>query len=276
MRVFFREYQRRSLIPLLTLGLVAYYIMVYLPVRHRAESLDAPLRHAWKRLAATVGQTNTVAIDFLHITNQLAETRQALAILDAARQKAAARIELAPVLRAKLAAPFELVDYQNERSKEMDELLWLGKENQVTIEAPVFTGYPEHTVDVKEPKLLWPALAFANGLARAAVECKVEALHSLDVPLALTNDASYADPGGVVEIPIELEFSSSLENALKLLRMLPLKVDEARAAGFTNAPPEKPVLLIDRLFIKKQTPEKPDDARIFLRAVGYVARGEPQ
>jgi hypothetical protein len=274
MKIFLREYQRRCLIPLGAIGLAAYYLMVFVPVKHRAESLDVPLRQSWQKLAASLEQTNALAIDFLHVTNQLGETRQALAILDTARQKATARFELPPALRARLNAPFELVDFQNERSKELDELMRVGKEKQVTVEAPVFSGFPEHTADLRQPALLWPALAFANNLLHSAIDCKIEALHALEVPVALTNNPAASGAEQLVQIPIEMEFSSSFENAWKLARLLPLRAEEARAAGFTNAPADKPVLLIDRLFVKKQSPEKPDEARIFLRAVGYVLQEE--
>jgi hypothetical protein len=274
MKISLREYQRRCLIPLGAIGLAAFYLMVFVPVKHRAESLDGPLRQAWQRLAVSLEQTNALAIDFLHITNQLGETRQALASLESARQKATARFELSPALRAKLGAPFELVDFQNERSKEMDELMRLGKESKVTIEAPVFSGFPEHTADLRQPAFLWPALAFADTLLHSAIECKIEALHSLEVPVALTNSPPSNGAEQLVQIPIEMEFSGPLENILKLTKLLPLRGEEARAAGFTNAPADKPVLLLERLFIKKQVPEKPDEARVFLRVTGFVLQEE--
>jgi hypothetical protein len=271
--IYFREYQKRSLIPIAALGLAAYYAMVFVPVKHRAESLDVPLRQAWRRLAASLDQTNSAAIDFLNVTNQLAETRQALAAFEAARQKAISRIDLPTPLRVKLNSQFELVDFQNERSKELDDLMREGKEAQVTIEAPVFTGYPEHTADMKRPALLWPALLFANSVARTAIDCKVESLHSLEMPIGLTNSPAGAGDQ-LVQIPIELEFSGSFANILRFLELLPLRSEEARGLGYTNAPAEKPVLLIDRLFVKKESPDKPDHARVFIRAVGYVLEDE--
>jgi len=48
-----------------------------------------------------------------------------------------------------------------------------------------------------------------------------------------------------------------------------MRGDELRAAGFPEAPPEKPPLFIDRLIIKKQSPEKPDEVRVFLRLVAF-------
>ena len=40
----------------------------------------------------------------------------------------------------------------------------------------------------------------------------------------------------------------------------------------TTAPPDKPALFIDRLIIKKQAPEKPDEVRVWMRLIGFVLR----
>src|SRR5262249_47578479 len=116
------ELRRRTFLPLAGAALAAYFILVFMPLSRRANSLDAQVRDNWRKLAAALDQTNATTIDFRHITNQLAETKRDLAILDTARKQAVSRFELAPDLRDKLSRPFQLVDYQNERSKQMDEL----------------------------------------------------------------------------------------------------------------------------------------------------------
>ena len=84
----FQHLKRRSIIPLAGLGLLAYYVIVLVPLSRKATGLDAPVQTAWQKLSASIDQTNVTAIDFLHITNQLAETRQSIALLDSAKQKA--------------------------------------------------------------------------------------------------------------------------------------------------------------------------------------------
>src|SRR6266705_5349233 len=111
-----QEYKRRSILPLAGLALAAYYLIVLLPLSRRAKELDAPLQNAWQKLSASLDQTNVIAIDFLRITNQLAETRQAITLLENAKQKAAARLELGATVRKRMNEPFKLVDYQIERS----------------------------------------------------------------------------------------------------------------------------------------------------------------
>jgi hypothetical protein len=266
------EYRRRGLVPLAVLGLACYYLLVFLPLSRHAASFDAPLQREWQKLAASLDQSNALALDFSRLTNQLAETRQSLLILDGAKQKARANLELGPALRAKLSAPFQLVEYQNERGKQMDELVQLAKQHKATIDPAVLAGYPEHTADVKQPTLLWPALSFVNGLLTTAVEYNVSAVNFLEVPVVLTN-APPSDPSGrLAEIPFQVELTGPFASVARLLQSLPLRAEEIRAAGLLEKPPDRPPLYLRRLLIKKQSPDKPDEVRVWLRVVGFVAR----
>src|SRR5436309_6069054 len=116
-----REIKRRCALPLALLGLAAYYAFAFVPLTRKAESLDAPLQKAWLKLAASLEQPNAAGLDFSQISNQLNETRQELASLEGLKKKAANRLELAPELRARFNSTFQLVDFQNERSKQMDD-----------------------------------------------------------------------------------------------------------------------------------------------------------
>jgi hypothetical protein len=268
----FREYRRRSLLPLSLVALAAYYFFLFLPLSRRAESLDDPLQKAWLKLAASLDQPNAPTLDFLQITNQLRETRQELEQLESAKKKTAVLLELPATLRARVNAPFQLVDYQNERSKQIDELDRAAKQQKVVIDPAVFVGFPEHTADVQEPALLWPALALTDDLLLTAIACKVSAIHSLEVPLALTNAPTAETAGRWAEIPVQIEFTAPADSAVKFVQTLPLRTEELRAAGLTNAIVDKAPMFIDRLIIKKQSPEKLDEVRVSLQAVGFVLR----
>jgi hypothetical protein len=268
----FTEIRRRFLLPLVGLGLALFYLFGFLPLAHQAVNLDAPLDSAWHKLAVSLDQTNALAIDFAHITNQLAETRQALAILEDTKKKAASRLEVAPGLRARLNDPFQLVDFQNQRSKEMDDLDRVTKERQITVDPAVYAGFPEHTVDTREPSLLWAALTLSEDLLSTAVRCKVSAIHSLEVNLDLTNTPSSEALRRWAQIPLQFEFTASGDNAMKVIQSLPLRADEIKAAGLPEAPPDKAPLFIDRLIVRKESPEKLDEVRVWLQAVGFVLR----
>jgi hypothetical protein len=267
-----RQYKRHGIIPLAGLALGLYYFLVLVPLQHRAESLDVPLTNAWQKLSLSLEQTNARAIDFAHITNQLQETRQALRLLENAKARLTSRLQLSENVRARMNAPFQLVEYQNERSRQIDELSKLAKQEQVTLDPPVLTGFPEHTADVTQPELLWAALALIDGLLTTTVHCKPIAIHSLQAPLSLTNPPPPDATGRVAEIPLQLEFTGNTANVGRLLQCLPLRTEEIRAAGLPEAPADKPPLFVDRLIIKKQTPEKTDEVRVSLRVLGYVLR----
>jgi hypothetical protein len=252
------------------LALIAYFLLFYLPLSRRAKSLEEPLQTAWRKLIVSLDQTNATSIDFLQLTNQLSETRQALTVVETTKREAAARLELSPALQAKLTAPFQLVDYENERSKQMDALERKAKEQKINLDLAVFAGFPEHTADTPEPSLLWPALALTDDLLNTAVRCKVTTIHSLEVPLALTNSSVPDAARHWSEIPIQLEFTATADSAVKLIQSLPLRAPEMGAAGLPDAPQQKAPLFIDRLVIRKQSPEKPDEVRVWLRAVGFI------
>lgn len=268
----FSEYRSRSVIPLAGLALVLYYLFVYLPLAHRAESLDAPLQKDWRKLASAIDQTNAATLDLARLTNQLNDTREALGIVEKTRQEAVARLELSAELKAKISAPFQLVDYQNERNKEIESLDKSAKDQKVAIEPGVYAGFPEHTIDTMDPSLLWPALALTDELLATAIRCKVTAIHSLEVPLVMTNYPSSDVYGRWDQVPLQLEFTASAESANHFLQSLPLRSEELRAAGLPAPQGVKTPLFIDRLIVKKQASDKVDEVRLWLQAMGFVFR----
>jgi hypothetical protein len=267
----FREYKRGALVPLVGLVLAAYYFLVFLPLAHRADRIEDRLQRHWSQLAAALDQkTNVVALDFQRITNQLEETRLALAQLRAARIQAAARFDLGPALRAKMKPPFQVNDFENDRGQKMDDLTKFALQHKVGLETNVLAGFPEYTIDVEQPAFLWPALSMVDGLLIIAVQCKVTAICGLESPLVFTNVPPPDATQGVAQIPLQVEVVGSVDSVLRLIQALPLRREQLRAAGFTNAPPGKLPLLLDRIIIKKQSPDKPDEVRAALRVIGFV------
>jgi hypothetical protein len=271
-KIPFSEYQRRGLVPLAGLGLAIYYLFVLLPLARQAKSLDEPVRKAWQKLSVSLDLTNATALDFLHITNQLSETRQAWLILEKARKQATTRLQLGAAVRTRMQAEFALVEYANERSKLVEELGNLAKQEQVVVEPGGFANFPEHTADVKQPNLLWAALSLTDGLLRTAIRSKVSVIYSLELPPVLTNAPPTNSLERLTEIPLQLEFTSTAGSVGRLLQSLPLRAEEIRAAGLPEAPADKPALYIDRLVLQKQSGEKTDEVHVWLRAVGFVLR----
>ena len=264
------ETRRRSLLPLLAGALVAGYLFVFLPLDRKAGSLDVPLEKKWRQLAAALGQTNAYKLDFVSLTNQFSETRAALTAFEIARKQAQARVELDEALRAQLSVAFLLVDYENAAGRQMGALARLAKQQGVGLEPAVFAGYPQTTADVKEPSLLWAELAFLDSLLTTAINAKVTTIHSVTAPLPLTNAPPANGGRSLAELPVQIDLTGPLPNVARFLQALPLRAGEIKAAGLPESPTNKPALFISRLVLRKQSPDKPDEVRVSLRAVGFV------
>lgn len=265
------ERRRRSLILIAALLLAAGYLFVLLPVSRRADNLSEPLDKTWRKLSAALGQTNGLSIDFVGITNQLDATRQAFAALAKAREQALARANFGDAVREHINAPFQLVDYENERGNQQDAFRKLAAQSKVTVAPEVFYGFPVHTADIRQPDLLWAELALVEHLLTTAIHCKVTAIESLNVLTAFTN----YPPLGVwtlAEIPVRIELTAPASAITSLLQSLPRRADEMKMAGLPEALPQKPALFLDRLTLRKQSPEKPDEVHASLRVVGFVFR----
>ena len=115
-------------------------------------------------------------------------------------------------------------------------------------------------------------MSLVESLLATALQCKVTVIHSLEVPLVLTNEPPAGALTPITQVPLQVDLTGSAASVLKLLQNLPLRADEMRAAGLAEARPDKAPLFIERILIKKQTADKTDEVRISLRAVGFVLR----
>lgn len=264
------ETRYRSILPLLAGVLGAVYLFVFLPIKRKAASLDAPLEKSWRQLASALGQTNALQLDFVSLTNQLKVTRAAQRTFELARQQARARVELDARLREQISGPFLLVEYQYEAGRRMDALARLALQEGVRLEPAVFAGFPEPSADTPEPALLWAEMTFLDSLLTMAINAKVGTIHSIAAQTPLNNASPATNGRSVTELPLQIELTGPIANVARFLQTLPLRADEIQAAGLPTAPSNKPALFIDRIILRKQTPEKLDEVRLSLRAVGFV------
>ena len=93
--------------------------------------------------------------------------------------------------------------------------------------------------------------------------------------LEKTNNAA-SGSDRLAQIPFQIEVSGAYTNIVRWLFGLSLRGDELRASGFGQGSAEKAPLFIDRLIIKKQSADKPDDVHVFLRVIGFVMRDSNQ
>lgn len=266
------ERQRRMLLPAATVLLAVLYALVLRPLARKASELDAPLESDWRRLAIALGRSNATQLDFAAFAGNLRDTRTALDVLRAAARRATARIAIPERLRDHLDMPFQLVDYQYEQHRLADEIEAAAKALKVQLADGVLAGFPEHTADLQQPELLWAGLEFAQHAVRAALSNQVTAIHSLRVPSGFASQPATNGDLSLVEVPVEMELSGPAPGVTRFLELLPLRAGETQAAGLPDLGPDKPVLFIDRLLLRRENPEQADQVHVWVRLIGFLPR----
>ncbi|MBI3851096.1 MAG: hypothetical protein HY298_12590 [Verrucomicrobia bacterium] len=256
---------------LVAVGLALYFVLVFRPLAHQADALDGPLAEVWQDLVNVSLESSGIRdLDLGKIKKTQEKLQASLLATEKAGQLIAARVELEPEIRAKLKEEFLLVDYQNDRQKRIEQLTALAKTQQVTLDAAALAGFPEHKAEMKEPNLLWAELAIVHHILTTAINSKVSTIKNLSVlPLQM-----YRVPGGtevnLEEIPVRIELVAPMESAASFLLALPLRAEEMKTAGQPESRPGKPALFLDKLILKKQTPEKAAEVSLDVVLCGFV------
>jgi len=256
--------------------LALYYASILRPLSRRVTELDAPLTNLWHRFTLTNRTFDACAgLDLTNASLRVDELRGALAQLQSAQDLARARLGLPPDINARLAEPFQLIDFQNDRSRLAAALLRLANEKGVACQPAAASGLPEYSVDLVDPRLLWPRLHLAHQLLLTAVHCQVAGLESL-TQLPPASHRSNGGGGLIEELPMRLEVSGSADAVARLVTSLPLRGDELNTVGLAAALTNKPAFFARQILARKHSPERPGDVRLEIDVSGLViAHGNP-
>ncbi len=255
------------------LGMAVYFLAVYRPLSHYASGPDAALLTYWRDLAALTYQTKGfTGEDLPRIEEGLQQVQDSLTKLGRAEQSVNALLRLDPDVVAKLAAPFQLIDFQNECQLQLEELGRLASQRQVRLGPGVAAGFPEYTADRQQPALLWAQLDLLHYLLTAAVNAKVSAVTEVKLPPIQFYGSRTNGVDLLAEIPLQIQLIGAAPNVGRFLQSLPLRADDLRARGLGEALTNKPALFIDQVFLRKEAKDKPEDVRLELAACGFVYR----
>lgn len=257
-----------------TLGLALYYLLVVRPLSHKVEALDRPLDTVWKELVDFSREHSGIReLDLNQLKKSQANLRASLVTTEQTGQTMAARVELEPEIRAKMREPFLLIDFQNERQKRIEELTALARTNGVTLGSAPLSWFPEYKPEIENPSRLWAQLAIVHNILVTAINSKVGSVKSVGLlPMRshpTTGSEAYWD-----EFPVQIEVEGPMNAVSDFLFALPLRAAEMKQAGLPDSSPGKPALFLDRLLLRKQTPEKLDYVNLQTVVSGFVAATE--
>ncbi len=264
---------------LAVLALAAYYLLVFQPLAGRARQADKALISDWDRFVAS-NRTSLagagLALD--EFTNRLQQLRLAATNLATAGRLVSGRVDLPAGIRAVMSGPFSLIDLQNERQRQTEEIAQLARERGVKLESGASNGLAVDTgysVDMENPAMLWARLHFTGQLVRTALESKVgglTALHQLpDTAYRSAVDGSVL----LVEAPMRLELFGATEAVNRFLASLPLPATAMTSVGLPATLTNKPVLFINQLLVRKCAPDRPGDVSVEVNVSGFVPGDDP-
>jgi hypothetical protein len=253
--------------------LVIFYLAVFRPLSTNAESLEKPLHELSKKLAAEGGSNAATArLDFHGISNSLQQVESALAHLQQNSSTAFSRVQQNPEIQTRLSEPFRLIDYFHERQRRVDQLLQLSRESKAQLDPAVLSGLPDYRMELADSSLLWAQLSLAERLLRCAMLSGVSVIRRTEVHPARLSSQGQFQESLLDEISIRLELTGPMDAVSRFLSGLPLQEEEREQYGWPFAGGEGPALYIERLILRKTSPEKPDEVHLDLVATGFVQR----
>ena len=253
----------------LVLGI--YYLTVFRPLAHRAATLDRPLVTDWNRLMATNrASTATEGLDLENCQQRLLDLKQQATNLETAERLVGGRLQLPPAVQRRMTAPFQLIDYQNERLARIAQLMTAAKAKGTTLAPSSTNGLPEFVVDVPQPAMLWPRLALAYQLLLTAVECQVGTIQALYQLPHIPHTAGPDRSRVLYEMPMQLELIGDMHAVSRFLATLPLRPDELAVVGLATTLTNKPPLFIRQILLRKHSPEHPHEVDLQLTVSGFV------
>jgi hypothetical protein len=259
---------------LAVLALAVYYLLVFQPLAGRVRQADKALISDWDRFVAS--NRTSLACAGLALdgyTNRLQQLRLAATNLTAVGRLVSRRVDLPAGIRGVMSGPFSLIDLQNERQRQTEELTQLARERGVKLEPGASNGLAVdagYSVDMENPAMLWARLHFTSQLVRTALESKIGGLTALnqlpDTPYRAALDGSVF----LVEAPMRLELYGATEAVNRFLASLPLPATAMTSVGLPATLTNKPVLFINQLLVRKSAPDHPGDVSVEVNVSGFV------
>jgi hypothetical protein len=271
MRAARRRRRTQSLLLLMTVALGVYYWVAYQPLARQAAALDEPLTELWKELTEASLMAPVSTGDRLpQVDSVLQQVRDSVDGIRAAHSALVARIEPGPELSERIQAPFQLIDFQNERQLVTEQLLRLAQQKKVTLEPGLIGGFPEYMADRPQPALLWAQLSLLRHSLTSAINSGVTSVRSVRSPEAIFFRNSSSLRPFLVEVPIEIELLASAPAVARFVESIPLRSSELAAQALPEAGPDKPAYFINRFFLRKESREQLDGVRLQVTVSSFI------
>jgi hypothetical protein len=275
MRTARRRRRTQSLLLLVTAALMVYYWAFYQPLARQAAALDQPLIELWTELTEASLMAPVPHSDQLpQVDAVLQQVRDSVEGVQRAGSALVARIEPGPELSERIQAPFQLIDFQNERQFVTEQLLRLAQQKKVTLEPGLMAGFPEYMADRPQPALLWAQLSLVRHSLTSAINSGVTSIRAVRSPEAVFFRSTPSAQPFLVEVPLEIELLASVPAVARFLESIPLRSSELAGQALPEAGPDKPAYFINRFFLRKESREQLDGVRLQITVSSLIYLGD--
>lgn len=250
--------------------LAVYYAAVFRPLVEKERAQVAPFEAMQTRLR--IAATNNPAISGLsdEVLVRVEESlRLSLTNVAQARERIAARHAPEPAVALQLAAPFRLIEYQNDLLTRGDRLVALAAKQKVKLTPAVIAGLPEFTIDNPAPELLWGQLSLADGVLRAAVEAGMGSVERVSTGAPIHHPAPAASEQRLVELPLRLEAVGGFDAVTRLLGLVLLD-ERGRAELKLPKVDGLPAVTLQHILLRKETAKPPGTLRLTVEFRGFL------
>ncbi|HOX00945.1 MAG TPA: hypothetical protein P5555_01200 [Candidatus Paceibacterota bacterium] len=255
-------------------ALAVVYFAVFLPASDRLVRLGQSLTANWDKLVEVNLRNRTrLGLDLETMTESQILAEKSLQASQRSNELLDARLALEPEVRARLQEPFQFFDFDQSRQQMIAELRQLAQVKKVGLEPAALAGYPEYVSGRERPALLWAELAIMNHALTTAVAAgpaAVKTARALPMRTILAGEGKRT----LLEFPVRLEWTGSVNTAVVFLRSLLLRAQEMKELDLPVVSAGKPALFLDR-WLCTAVPEGNGQVRIDAVVSGFVLDPSP-
>lgn len=250
--------------------LIGSYAII-LPLSKRDHQLSAELNNQWRNLRSEeLNREDLIDLDIERIRQHLDQVYDSDVNLSLETPFIRNRIQLDPIIQKRMNESFQLIDYINELQFKIEEIEELAGKKKAKLNESVINSFPEHTSERSNPEVLWAELELVYQVLISALNCGVNEILDLEVRRAQWGQTPSLSGNKLIEIPLRLKMSGSMDAVHLFLQNIPLRADEIIQLKLPAAHPEKPALFIRDIMILKNSPSNAHSVEVQVTISGLL------
>lgn len=245
--------------------LVAYFLVITLPLMIKEREINGELMIAVERLSAEGHGMNSG-----EVVANIERIQKDIASLSKIGGETSRIIQLSDELESMLERPFQLLDFDHTKFLLIDRIRNLSRENKVVL----FEGWerrlPVPGPGLEPPHLLWTQLGVIDQLIRSAILAGVDRIDEVRLVPATRISGDAVSEGQNLEVAVRMQLTGKMEAIHSVIMMLPLNADELQELELAEFGEPKSSFFLNRIILRKNSTGNPDEVSLDFVASGFL------